>query len=293
LETVILLNFHAIIGRDNSFPDEYLSVLTRELVVRKYSQNTIKSYLRYNKNLLLYSGKNPEDITQDDITMFLSGIIKEKTLSASTVQLIINSIRFYYGEILKKDFVYEITPPKRDKKLPVILSKSEVHSIINSIENLKHRTIIALIYSAGLRLNEAITIKVNDVDIDRGVINIKGGKGRKDRTTLLSDTFTKLLTPYLEIYKPENWLFKGQEKGRHISPRTVQYVFQCAVESAGIKKSVTVHSLRHSFATHLLEQGIDIRYIQELLGHQSPDTTMIYTHVSTGKIRSIKSPLDI
>ncbi len=300
LETVVNLKYCVYIGSDatpangnNDFPDEFLKALKDELIIRKYSRSTIKSYLHYNADLLVFSEKKPESIIQQDITVFLSSKVSEKNLSAATVQLMINSLRFYYGEVLKRDFIYEITPPKRDKKLPVVLSKPEVHSLLESIENLKHKTIIALIYSAGLRLNEAVTIKLSDIDIGRGAINLRCGKGRKDRATLLSETFLALLKSYIEIYHPENWLFKGQEDGSHIKGRSVQNIFQRAVVKAGIKKAVTVHSLRHSFATHLLEQGIDIRYIQELLGHQSPDTTMIYTHVSTGKLRSIKSPLDI
>jgi len=150
-----------------------------------------------------------------------------------------------------------------------------------------------LIYSAGLRLNEAVTIRKADIDTERGMIIIRSAKGRKDRSTLLSEKFKLLLVNYIEIYKPQTWLFEGQEKGSHLSARTVQHVFQTALEKAGINKDATVHSLRHSFATHLLEQGVDIRYIQELLGHQNPNTTMIYTHVSTSKIKSIKSPMDI
>jgi len=273
-------------------PDQSLPDLRKELTIRKYSRSTIKSYIYYNLELLKHSNKTPGQIEQEDITSFLFSAIREKSITASTVQIILNALKFYYGQMLRQDFIYDITGPKRDKKLPVVLSRSEVLSILDSIENLKHKTIIMLIYSAGLRLNEAITIKKSDIDTDRGVINIKCGKGRKDRTTLLSSTFSNLLKTYLNSYRPEGWLFAGQEKGSHISSRSVQNVFQRAILKAGIEKPVSVHSLRHSFATHLLEQGIDIRYIQELLGHQSPNTTMIYTHVSKSRLGSIKSPLD-
>ncbi|MCU0849595.1 MAG: site-specific integrase [Spirochaetes bacterium] len=272
---------------------EYLMELRRELTVRKYSMNTIKSYVRCNRDLLKHAGKKPEEIKQDDITAFIYSEISEKMISASTVQIIINAVKFYYGEMLKKSFIYEIKAPGKDKKLPVILSKNEVTAILESIANLKHKTIMMLIYSAGLRLNEAITMNKRDIDFERGMIYIKCSKGRKDRTTLLSVKFSQLLKKYLSIYKPEKWLFEGREKGGHINARSVQHIFERAVKKAGIEKKVTVHTLRHSFATHLLEQGVDIRYIQELLGHRSPNTTMIYTHVSTGKIKNIKSPLDI
>lgn len=300
LETAIRLRYNVLMGDDELLRTfeknsqlKYLKDLERELVIRKYSGNTVKSYTRYNAGLIEHSMKPPALITQEDITSYLADTISGKNLSASTVQLIINSLRFYYGEILNKSFVYEITPPRRDKKLPVVLSKSEVLSIIDQVSNLKHRTLLMLIYSAGLRLNEAITLKPGDIDLKRGHITIRSGKGRKDRVTLLSEKFLTVLKIYIEEYTPVKWLFEGQERGQHVTARTVQYVFSRAVEKAGICKEVTVHTLRHSFATHLLEQGIDIRYIQELLGHKSPNTTMIYTHVSSNRLRDIKSPLDI
>ena len=300
-EGALINNYHVFIGdihlnqaqAEADVHDIVFQELRDELLIRKYSRSTTKTYLHYNTELLKYSGKTPDQISQEDITRFLSTIIKEKNLSASTVQITLNALKFFYGQVLKKNFVYDITGPKRDKKLPVVLSKDEVLTILNCIQNLKHKTIIMLIYSAGLRLNEAITMKKSDIDTDRGVINIKCAKGRKDRTTLLSETFRNLLETYLDVYHPENWLFPGQEKGSHISGRSVQHIFQQALIKSNIMKEVTVHSLRHSFATHLLEQGIDIRYIQELLGHQSPNTTMIYTHVSRNILGRIKSPLDI
>jgi len=300
LEAALTQKYEVIIGEPERFntstpiiEDDTLINLRRELTIRKYSRSTIHSYMYYNSELLKHSGKIPEQIVQEDITFFLFSTITEKNLTASTVQIILNALKFNYGQLLKREFIYEITGPRRDKKLPVVLSKNEINSIIESISNLKHKTIIMLIYSAGLRLNEAITITKSSIDMDRGVINVKSGKGRKDRTTLLSETFCMILKTYLDAYHPDKWLFEGQEKGAHIAGRSVQNIFQRAVLKAGIEKPVTVHTLRHSFATHLLEQGIDIRYIQELLGHQSPNTTMIYTHVSKNKLTSIKSPLDI
>ncbi|HQO39065.1 MAG TPA: tyrosine-type recombinase/integrase [Spirochaetota bacterium] len=283
------------IGRHDPFslPEEdHIYLLRRSLAVRRYSRNTIESYVRYNRELLLFTGKNADEIDQDDVAEFIYHKIREKNISTSTVQIIINAVKFFYGEVMHKDFPCDIQAPKKDKKLPVVLSKSEVAAILDSIGNLKHRTVLMLIYSAGLRLNEAITIEKNDIDCDRGLIFIKGAKGRKDRTTILSEKFKILLDAYVRTYNPDKWLFKGHDIGSHISGRTVQYIFSTALAKAGIAKEATVHTLRHSFATHLLEQGVDIRYIQELLGHQSPNTTMIYTHVSTARIRNIKSPLD-
>jgi site-specific recombinase XerD len=293
------MNYDIFVGGDDVFSFreeallyESLADLKNELIIRKYSGSTMESYIRYNFNLLKHARLKAADITQQDITLFLSDTITRNNANASTVQLIINALRFYYGEVLKKDFIYEFTPPRKDKKLPVVLSRNEVFSIINSVENLKHRTLLMLIYSAGLRLNEAITIKISDIDTDRGMIVIRKGKGRKDRTTLLSEKFLVILKEYIAEYRPDDWLFEGQIRREHLSARSVQHVFTRAADKAGIKKKASVHTLRHSFATHLLEQGIDIRFIQELLGHSSPNTTMIYTHVSTRKLKDIKSPLD-
>lgn len=299
IEAVISLNYRVYIGSDAVFKfreEEYLNQslidLSNELIIRKYSANTAKSYFAYNFELLKHAKKKPDSITQEDITLFLTDKIIDKKLSASTVQLIINALKFYYGEVLKRSFMFEIKSPRKDRKLPVVLSKAEVFSLFEQVNNLKHKTILMLIYSAGLRLNEAITIKISDIDPERGLITIRKGKGRKDRTTLLSERFMVILKEYLQEYRPDDWLFEGQNRREHLAARSVQNIFSRASEKAGIKKDASVHTLRHSFATHLLEQGIDIRYIQELLGHQSPNTTMIYTHVSTGKLKDIKSPLD-
>ncbi len=273
-------------------PCFYLLPLEKELSIRKYSRKTTKSYIRYNRDLLVFSGKEPDEIDNDDIKKYLYYMVEGKKVSTSTLNIIINALKFYYGEILKKKFIYEVKRPKRDKKLPVILSKEEVARILSNTGNIKHRAILTLVYSAGLRVGEVVKLRSQDIDSKRKLIHIKGSKGRKDRYTLLSDYALKVLKEYLREYKPLKWLFEGARKGRHISTRTVQEIFKKACERASIKKNVSVHSLRHSFATHLLESGVDLRYIQELLGHKSSKTTEIYTHVSKANISSIKSPLD-
>ena len=165
--------------------------------------------------------------------------------------------------------------------------------ILQSLSNIKHKAILTPVYFAGLRVGEVVKLKPEDIDSDRRLIYIRGSKGRKDRYALLSDIALRILREYYKEYKPSKWLFEGARKGRHISTRTVQAIFRQACEKAGIKKEVSVHSLRHSFATHLLENGVDLRYIQKILGHKSSKTTEIYTHVSKASIASIKSPLDI
>jgi site-specific recombinase XerD len=173
-----------------------------------------------------------------------------------------------------------------------VLTKQEVSRILSAVSNIKHRVILMIVYSAGLRVSEVVKLKVEDIDSQRKLIHIKGAKGRKDRYTLLSDMALQALRQYYTEYRPQGWIFPGAKAGRHVATRTVQAIFEQAKKEARIKKDVSVHCLRHSFATHLLESGVDLRYIQELLGHKSSKTTEIYTHVSTASLGAIKNPLD-
>lgn len=185
----------------------------------------------------------------------------------------------------------QLQRPKKEKKLPVVLSTTEIKQLFAATDNLKHKTILSLLYSAGLRIGEAINLKVKDIDSDRMLIHIKGGKGKKDRYTILSRAFLELLRAYYLKYKPKEYMFEGQLSPKY-SATSAQKILKKAKEKAKISKPITLHTLRHSFATHLLENGTDIRYIQELLGHNSPKTTMIYTHVTETSIRKIKNPFD-
>ncbi len=283
-------------AKEPSFED-----LRKEMVSRKYSPKTIKAYLHYNRAFLEFTGKSYIDISNDDVRNYLSFMVEEKNVSTSALNSTISALKFYYGIILKRGFVYEIKRPKKDKKLPVILSKEEVTRILFSIDNIKHKAILMLTYSAGLRVSEVVNpaprwcgvkLKPEDIDSDRKLIFIKGAKGRKDRYSTLSKVALKILRTYYKSVKPKDWLFPGQKKGRHISTRTTEKVFENTVNKAGIKKDISVHSLRHSYVTHLLESGTDLRYIQELLGHKSSKTTEIYTHVSKKSLGKIVSPLD-
>jgi len=198
-----------------------------------------------------------------------------------------------YVDLYKKPFVIGSLPrPWKEKKLPDILSPEEVIKIFGRVDNLKHQTILMLIYSAGMRIGEAVRIKATDIDSRRKLIHIRNAKGKKDRYTLLSEFILEKLRLYYKEYKPKEFLFEGGNGRVHLAERSVQNVFRRAVEKAGIKKRVTVHTLRHSFATHLLESGTDLRFIQELLGHSSSKTTEIYTHVSKRSIANIVNPLD-
>ncbi|SNR83630.1 site-specific tyrosine recombinase/integron integrase [Desulfurobacterium atlanticum] len=273
-------------------PYFYLLPLEKELLIRKYSRKTVKSYLRYNRELLIFSGKKPEEIDNKDIKKYLYYMVARKKVSTSTLNVIINALKSYYGEILKKKFIYNVKRPKKDKKLPVVLSRGEIRSILQAPTNIKHKAILVLAYSSGLRVGEVVRLKPEDIDVNRGLIHIKGSKGRKDRYTLLSRTALKFLREYMKSYHPKKWLFEGVKEGKHITTRTAEKIFKNACKKAGINKKVTFHSLRHSFATHLLESGTDLRYIQELLGHVHSKTTEIYTHVSTKNLGKIISPID-
>ncbi len=262
-------------------------------MLRKYSQRTIKQYLYHNKEFLRFSKKNPYEVSNEDLRDYLYHSANDKEVSTSTLNTAINALRFYYGRVLKQGFVYEIKRPKKDKKLPVVLSQEEVSQILLSVNNIKHKAILMLIYSAGLRVSEVVKLKLEDIDIQRKLIHVKSAKGRKDRYTMLSEVAIETLNIYIKSYSPPKWLFPGKKEGSHITTRTVQRIFENAIKKAKICKDVSVHSRRHSFATHLLENGVDLRYIQELLGHKSSKTTEIYTHISNKNLSKITNPLDL
>jgi len=273
-------------------PYLYLMPLQKELLIRKYSIRTMRSYLRYNRDFLLFTGKKPEEIVNEDIKKYLYYMVEKKKVSTPTLNIAINALKFYYGEILKKKFIYEVKRPKKDKKLPVVLSREEVKKILQITENIKHKAILMLMYSGGLRVGEVVRLRPEDIDANRKLIHIRASKGRKDRYTLLSEVALQILREYWKKEKLGKWLFPSWNKEKHITERTVQKIFQNACKKGGIKKNVSVHSLSHSFATHLLESGIDLRYIQELLGHKNSKTIEIYTHVSTKNLSAIIPPLD-
>jgi len=268
--------------------------LREEMRLRNYSHKTTKAYLSCLRAFVRYfRPRHPREVTNDDIRKYLVHLIEEKEFSPSTVNQVFNALRFLYVELYKVPFLIGGIPrPKKEKKLPVTLSQSEVLSIFEKVQNVKHRTLLMLIYSAGLRIGEAVRLKVEDIDGERKVIHLRGGKGGKDRYTVLSEVILQQLREYYKQYKPQEYLFEGSVGRVHIAERSVQNVFHGAIRAAGIRKSVSVHSLRHAFATHLLESGTDLRYIQELLGHSSVRTTEIYTHVSRRSLSKIISPLD-
>ena len=263
------------------------------LIQKRYSQNTQDIYCSYFKDFCIYfSDQNLSTITTAQINSYILELIKSKDISISQQNQRINAIKFYYEKVLGREKqYYELHRPKKEHKLPKVLSKTEVKRIFDVTKNLKHKCILMLIYSAGLRRNELLNLKPADIDSERMIIKINGAKGKKDRISLLSDNLLHLLRQYYKEYRPKQYLFEGQNSGKY-SPTSVANILKKSAKKAGIRKIVTPHMLRHSFATHLLEQGTDLRYIQELLGHESSKTTEIYTHVSKKAIDKIINPID-
>jgi site-specific recombinase XerD len=270
-------------------PVEFIEKL-KEL---RYSEQTVKTYAAMLEEFINYYHKH--DIAKIDepmIKAFLRYLVSERKVSVSYQNQSINAIKFYYERILGgQRKVYYIDRPRREKSLPTVLSEEEIVSIISSIDNIKHKAILMTIYSAGLRISEVINLKIKDIDSKRMQIRIQQSKGKKDRYTLLSVKTLEILRKYFMEHKPKEWLFEGQT-GEKYSTRSIQNILRTAVAKTNIKKPVTPHTLRHSFATHLLENGTDLRYIQSLLGHESSKTTEIYTHITTKGFDQIKSPLD-
>lgn len=267
---------------------------TKWLQSRRYSEGTIRTYSDALRSFLIFmEGKAVNEITNDDVVYFNTEFIRKKHLSVSYQNQVVNSLKLYFGTIQNKKIdIEKVHRPRREKKLPNVLSKEEIKLILNAHSNLKHKTMLSLLYSCGLRRSELLNLKPLDIDSKRGIIFIHQSKGKKDRLVPLSDKILGILRDYYKAFKPKVWLFEGQIEGKKYDERSLSNVLTHAVEKAGIKKPVSLHWLRHSYATHLLESGTDLRFIQELLGHNSSKTTEIYTHVSTKSIQTIKSPFD-
>lgn len=289
--------FH-LVPLSYSFPSEegieQIKKYIQWLSSKRYSPNTIKTYSEALKSFLIfYREKAITEITNEDVVIYNNEYILKNNLSSSYQNQIVNAIKLFFTTIREtKIEIDKIHRPKRSKLLPNVLSKEEVKLILNAHSNIKHKTMLSLIYSCGLRRSELLNLKPADIDSKRGIVIIRQGKGKKDRIVPLSLKILEMLREYYSICRPKIWLFEGQNLGEQYSEYSLQSVLKQALQKTGIKKQVTLHWLRHSYATHLLEAGTDLRYIQELLGHNSSKTTEIYTHVSTKSIQQIKSPFD-
>lgn len=269
-------------------PQEYIN----KLQVKRYSFNTARTYIHcFEQFLQYYKTQTPISLTEENIRSYLIHLVN-KGFSSSYQNQAINAIKFYYEIVIGlPNRYYCVDRPTQEYILPDVLSKEEISSILRNVHNIKHKAALTTIYSCGLRISELLELKPSDILSDRGLVLIRGGKGKKDRTTVLSDKTLNLLREYFSKYQPKTYLFEGKV-GHKYSRTSVRNILNRATAKAGIIKKVKIHTLRHSFATHLLDDGVDLRYIQTLLGHSSPKTTEIYTHVSTKTFASIKSPLD-
>lgn len=265
---------------------ENLKNLVTELKLRGYSPETIKAYLKYNQEFLKFSKKQPSEISTLDIKEFLAHLISDKKVAPRSINLIRSSLLFYYNDVLEKGFT-NIKTPKIQASLPNVLSKDEVKRLIECAGSNKSRQIIKLLYSSGLRVSELVTLKWKDLELDQKIAWVRSGKGSKDRMVILSDSIVK---SFNHLSKDSAHIFPG--KNGPLTTRNIQLLVNNAGKAAKIDKKVTPHTLRHSFATHLLDSGTDIRLIQELLGHSNLQTTQIYTHISSEQKRKVVSPLD-
>lgn len=270
-----------------------VTALEQTLLLKRYSWRTIKTYLYcFRQFIFYYNDIKPSTLTRAQIDAYIVHLIQHKKITESHQNQILSAIKMFYAETVnQEEKVRYLIRPKKSTKLPHVLLEAEVARLLKATDNPKHQCILMLIYSAGLRLNELIQLRLPDLQPEQQRLFVYGGKGKKDRCTLLSPKVWQQLQQYIEIYAPVEWVFEGQDGGQY-SARSVQAIFTKAKARSGINAYATVHTLRHSFATHLLEKGVDLRYIQELLGHESSKTTEIYTHITHTGWAKVKSPID-
>jgi len=264
-----------------------------ELQLRGITPRTQTAYLREIAKLENYFNRSPEELGEEEVKEYLVHMLEDRGLSSGTYKYYAAGIKFLYRTTLNRGEVVEkIKYPKAKIKLPVVLDLSEVRTMLSVMENLKHRAVLTVTYSAGLRVSETAHLKVTDIDSKRMMVRVQQGKGGKDRYTILSKTTLECLREYWRAYRPKDWLFEGQKEGSHICYTSIRNIFVEARERAGITKPVGPHSLRHAFATHLIEAGTSLHHVQLLLGHKSPKTTTVYLHVSKMNLAQVSSPLD-
>lgn len=271
-----------------------LAAFKSHLDSRRYSQNTISVYTDCLRTFFRFHAEKPiEQIDNEDVVIFNTEYILKNNYSSSFQNQVVNAIKLFFKEIQFKQLDIEsIHRPRRENKLPNVLSKEEVKAILEAPTNLKHRMMLSLIYACGLRRSELLNLTLKDIHSERNLLIIRQSKGKKDRIVPIGDKLIQSLRAYYKIFKPITWLFEGQNIGMQYSEKSLQNVLKQSLAKVNITKPVTLHWLRHSYATHLLESGTDLRFIQELLGHSSSKTTEIYTHVSTKSLQKIISPFD-
>jgi len=255
--------------------------------------STQRAYLREAANLAKYFHKSPEQLGEGELKEYLLYLMRERHLSEGTFRFYVAGLKFLYRTTLKREWLVEkIKHPRAKRKLPVVLDLSEVELLFSVTKNLKHKAILMITYSSGLRVSETASLKLTDIDGKRMMVRVTQGKGGKDRYSILSQRALEQLRQYWRKYRPREWLFEGAKKNDHITTHSIQLMFYAARKRAGITKPVSIHSLRHSFATHLIESGTSLHHVQMLLGHRSPTTTTVYLHVSRLNLSQVISPLD-
>ena len=267
--------------------------MVEDMKLSGITPKTQGKYLREVINLAKYFGKSPADLNKEELKDYLVHMLEDRNLQAGTYKNYVAGIKFLYRTTLKRgDIVEDIRYPKGPKKLPVVFDLSEVEALFSATENIKHKALLMIMYSSGLRISEAACLRVTDIDSKRMMVYVQLGKGGKDRYTILSQRALECLREYWRQYRPKEWLFEGYNENTHLTVSAIRQVFLKAVKKAGIAKPVTPHTLRHSFATHLIEAGTSLHHVQLLLGHRSPTTTTVYLHVSQLALSRVTSPID-
>lgn len=271
-----------------------LNAMMQQLRLKAYSQSTLRTYRsEFCQLLQTIKQRDVNTLTADELKRYMVYAIEIEKISENTAHSRLNALKFYFEQVLGREkFFWEIPRPKKKQQLPKIISEEKILEGLMAVGNVKHRAILLLAYSAGLRVSEVTNLKITDINSDRMQLTINEAKGKKDRVVMLSKTILELLREYYRLYKPKNWLFEGQFAGEPYSTRSAQLLFKAAYKTLNLPPQCSFHSLRHSYATHLLESGTDITYIQKLLGHNDIKTTLRYTHVSNRDISQIESPLD-
>ena len=284
------IKINTLLGKDS---EEKVLDFMEWMRQKRYSENTINTYQSMVRLFLGYYGSKPiEHLNVADIENFNTNYILANNYSSTYQNQLVNALKLFFSTQEKKDMVLTNLPrPRKQRKLPEVLSIGEIQNLLGNVGNLKHKTLLSFIYACGLRIGETLNIALNDLNLERSFVHIKSGKGHKDRYVPIPKRMNLLLTKYIQAYKPNYFLFEGAKGGKY-SPVSARQVLQRALKASGITKQITLHTLRHSHATHLLENGTDLRYIQELLGHNNPKTTMLYTHVSSTSLDKIKNPFD-
>lgn len=269
-----------------------LKKFKNELNIMGYSQKTIDTYLIYLNMFYKYVNKDLDKINDDDVINFLSYLKTEKKVGSATLNLVLSAIKHFYIEFLKSNIVINIKLPKKAKKIPVVLTPKEIKELISVIDNTRNKLIVEFMYSTGVRISECVNMKISDLNFDEFTGNVISGKGNKDRIIILSKKWVKEYKAYLENRKIKSEYLFCNNSGQALSVDTIQKFLKIYADKANIDKKISPHTLRHSFATNLLENDVNIRYIQQLLGHANLNTTQIYTKVNTNKLKTIQNPLD-